>query len=63
MRTRLLRSYMLGPKAREMEVIMPELMKEDRVEEARKARRDWLRRLDIPSGVWVKRQVRPKTEQ
>eukprot|EP00903_Cladosiphon_okamuranus_P010267 g9721.t1 len=31
-----------------------ELMKVDKAEEARKARRDWLRRMKVSPGIWVK---------
>lgn len=44
-------------KVRDMEELSLELMKVDKAEEARKARRDWLRLLKISPGVWTKRQV------
>lgn len=31
-----------------------ELMKVDKAEEARKARRDWLRRMKVSPGIWVR---------
>lgn len=42
------------PKVKETEELSLELMKVDKAEEARKARRDWLRRMKVSPGVWVR---------
>lgn len=41
-------------KIKHTEELSLELMKVDKAEEARKARRDWLRRMKVSPGIWVR---------
>lgn len=42
---------------KQTEELSLELMKVDKAEEARKARRDWLRLMKVSPGIWVKVEV------
>lgn len=44
-------------KIKHAEELSMELMKVDKAEEARKARRDWLRLMKVSPGIWVKVEV------
>lgn len=45
------------PKVKETEELSFELMKADKAEEARRARRDWLRLMKVSPGIWAKIEV------
>lgn len=44
-------------KVKQTEELSLELMKVDKAQEARKARRDWLRLMKVSPGIWVKIEV------